>query len=174
MINQKHQSHSNRQWSAILTMKGNKKAQGLEVASIPRLIVVTIMFFGLIFITSTSQSDQYSMPHELRASILADKFITSSYCLAYLDSDTDIIAPNTIDFEKFSEENLNNCYYVGQDSKTPGFRAYLKYGDPEEQKLFQSKNWAGTFGDTTITRNVYLVKGDEIEEATLTFQVKNA
>lgn len=154
----------------------NKKAQGgLMIFSPARLVLLVVIFFTLIYIININKAQAYSIPENLREEILVKRFVSDPDCLAYKDPYSGREVAGVIDFSKFTQENLDNCYYVEEDSRTIAFRMYLKYldGTEEQQLMFKTKNYKTEKSDRIIIKKTKMMKDNEIMEAELVFHIKN-
>ena len=82
--------------------------------------VVTALFILFVIVTTNYASSNVEPPKELNEYLLYQRFLRSSDCFAYQDI-SGRVYPATIDFNKFAQKNIENCYIGNEVSKTSWF-----------------------------------------------------
>ena len=154
----------------------NKKAEeeGPGTDMVPFGIVFVIMLgFTAIFFVLIMESFGTKMiiiPPSLEDYILEERFFSS--CFLFND-DKEGILPDTIDYNRFSQDRLNTCYSA---KNKPAYRLTLKTSYTNTINTLQSSNWingeAATQGssfDVKVFKDNNIIKG-VIEIETQTFK----
>ena len=91
------------------------------------VIVLTIVTFALALMISNYTSQLTKQPVELRSMMIAERFGNIEECFAYTNPDSIKIKENSIDLNKFKQENMDDCYKSDsrRGHKTFNFRLQL-------------------------------------------------
>ncbi len=132
------------------------------------IIVVGIMFaFFLVFLFSSSSS-LYIIPPGTEEIMFKERFLGD--CFLKPNELTGEFS-SVIDWDKFDQEHLNECYNIGEESRQLGFRLRLKVGD--EEKAISTRNWkekpvSGEGQEVNVWKNNEQLLGDlliEVQDA---------
>jgi hypothetical protein len=94
-------------------MLSNKKGEGLHIGFMILYIIMfgiilIVMGFVLLIITNRYINGFLAYDPDLPTNIYAYRAINT--CLAYQDSSTERYYPGIIDFAKYNQQTLDNCY----------------------------------------------------------------
>ena len=140
----------------------NKKGQTSKILF---WLVIGIIFSGLILglgaIIAGHINSVITIPPQLRAELITLRFVNLPECFAPFDSTTGIVQSGVIDFEKFTEENLNRCYHSLEAGgfKTFNFRLVLASDSTTitTDKYYHHDSFT-LFKEVLVERNHELVK----------------
>jgi hypothetical protein len=138
----------------------NKKAQSSAEKSIFYLIfgfICTIIFLLLLFIVASQGSAKTVIPKGLETDIIIQRFLNSPNCFIHKDIATDRTFARVIDWNKFSNKSLENCYPI-YNSKVVGFRLALLNSELKENKIIETKNWKGYIKEVKREKNIRIYK----------------
>ena len=127
----------------------------------------TAIYFAII-ITSIG-SRQIEIPKGLEEHILAKRFIYSDNCFLFKDKEGGI-KPDVIDYSKFSQERMNNCFSV-QEGKY-AYKLKLRIGNSEPE--LKSSNWDNELKAMAKSENrVLVLKDKKVEEGVFVIETQN-
>ena len=102
------------------------------------IFLITVM---LLFFRAKIQNDiimETACLEEVEYELIMTEALFSQNCLAYYDEDLQRTIPGSIDFDKFNEETLNNCFkFLEQDVQIQIYNRVL--GDPSSRNLTKEK-----------------------------------
>lgn len=132
------------------------------------LLSVALLFVVIIVPSRNSQISE--IPFGVENDILIERFVSSPYCFIFQDKDTKRSFPLLIDRQRFTQENIEQCY--GSDStNTKGFRLTLTF---ENQKLtITTKNWQG-FIKKAETKQVSVYDNGKMQSGELYIEIQDA
>lgn len=154
-----------------------KKRGEIGVGGLIVFIIVCILALPFIFLLSfvlSGSVEAAAINPEIKYRILAERFIEDKDCLAY-QPEFESNLNNLISFEKFSQQQLDQCYYLLDDAVVPAFRIALQYQEGGNQKelSYQTKNWYGTKANLVVTKQVSMMKMNKLEKAQVVFYIKD-
>ncbi len=112
---------------------------------------------------------KYSTLHTsktLDEDLLVQRFMRSPDCFVYFDYDINRAHPNLIEWEKFSEEQLNNCLL----HKDISFQLTLENLDRNKKKTIKSADWKNNL-KRSLSKDV-LIKDDKIWRGSLKIDIQ--
>lgn len=129
-------------------------------------IVITVAILAFALIMSSYQNKLVEIPPELKAELLALRFLNTPECFTYQDSLTGRIFPGVIDLNKFTQERLDGCY---RTEKEQGYKDYNfgieleGYGPTKEGagKILMTNNFFNKV-DFTLYKEVFIRLGGEV------------
>tara|TARA_Y100000310_G_C20615762_1_gene780524 strand:+ start:818 stop:1297 length:480 start_codon:yes stop_codon:yes gene_type:complete len=144
----------------------NKKGEGYNVATktISWMImggILTMAVLALAIILSVYQSAAFSVPGELRANAISQRFVNTPECFTYQDSETGRVYPGVIEIEKFTQARMDNCYRTEESMDgydEINFGVFLE--GFEGQVVLESNNYKNKV-DYTFYENVLVKSGEE-------------
>ncbi len=154
-----------------------KNKKGQQVSNVPsKLLFWTLTgivwsltaLFLLIIILKYKATVNY-FPPEVEDSLLAYRFLYAPDCIAYQD-ETGRTYAGIIDWNKFTQQQLNLCYAVSQGGEARAFKLVLKRPGAESKTL-RTNNWRGS-ADRTMTKMVVIKEGEILEAGELQFFIK--
>ena len=133
-------------------------------------IAVSIMFIAFVVIVNTHSTDRVELPAGLDTYLLSQRFIRSPDCFAYEDISGRAYS-NIIDFNKFTETQLNNCYIANE--KLPAFR--LKLSFQGEVSTIQTTNWDNSLNLTKREKplSILVHHNDKNAKGDLSIEMQN-
>lgn len=159
-------------------MSFGKKADVAEKAIFYLLfgVVLTGIFFVLVFLISSYINVSQEVPDGLREKIFLQRFVSSPYCFVYKDADTGRSYPGIIDFGKFEKQGLDFCFESFSDlsmkksslelvsggyvfAENFAFRLTLSVLDPVVEKVVESNNWLGNPRESFVEDVLVLYDG---------------
>ena len=122
--------------------------------------ILTMAVLALAIILSVYQSAIFSVPGELRANIISERFINTPECFTHQDSETGRIYPGVIEIEKFTQERMDNCYRTEVDDgyEEINFGVFLE--GFEGEVVLETNNFFNNV-DYTFYENVLVISGEE-------------
>lgn len=119
----------------------------------------TVLFF--VWIITPFVAEAAVVPEGVKGTILAQRFVNSPNCFAYLDEDSERVYQKTVDWEKFTEENMKKCYQT-EDKGISAFKLTLSVPLTDITKSIGTPNW----------REGYLVKESSFKEVLVRYNGK--
>lgn len=164
--------------------KLNKRGEGFDIARksiywMIASIVSIIAIFALVFIFTIHQGKLISQPPELEAELIALRFVNNPDCFAYQDPITSRVYTGTIDLEKYTQENLDKCYYTEEDTghETYNFGLLLEpfdmNGEVWESEILSTNNYFNHVDFTLYEEVIVRSEGNNIP-ATLVIYVQSS
>ncbi len=83
--------------------------------------VIAIIITGLALIFSSYRNKVTHIPEEIPAQLIALRFTSLPECFAYVDPAAGIEQTGILDLQKFTSEQLRQCYHT---EKEKGFKTY--------------------------------------------------
>jgi len=140
------------------------------IASVFVLAIFFLFIAGMIFTTKAARAN---IPEGLENFIFIQRFTNSPYCFTYQDIDTGRYYTGIIDWDKFTEANLNYCYDT-ENKIVKGFNLKLiNQETKEETPAIKTKNWVGRV-DEEREIILRLYKEEEFYDGKLIVQIQNA
>jgi len=121
----------------------SKKGSGFLLGKKPIYFIIVAFFLFIVFILFSylilgNISSTITFPENIETTVLINRFLNSPECFAYQDEETGRIYTGIIDLDKFSNENLNECYSA--DEYSP--RAFMMdLNNDDYQKSVLTSNW---------------------------------
>ena len=133
--------------------------------------ILTMAVLVLAIVLSIYQSTIFSVPGELQASIISQRFVNTPECFTYQDPVTGRIYPGTIDIQKFTQERMNDCYRTESDEgyEEMNFGIFLEGFEGEE--VLRSNNFFNNV-DYTLYETVLVLSGEELVPTRLVIYVQ--
>ncbi|MBU0470181.1 MAG: hypothetical protein KKA62_05655 [Nanoarchaeota archaeon] len=78
-------------------------------------VVITAVLFAFAVSIANYKNKVTLVPEELQAELIALRFANVGECFALQDQATGKVSAGIIDFDKFTEERLNECYPLPSD-----------------------------------------------------------
>jgi hypothetical protein len=122
------------------------------------IFVVIFAFMVFLYVTDHFMADILYTNEGLDEEIIISRVFFSPSCFVYMDENSNRAYPMVIDFDKFTQERLDECM---QTQKRISFTLYVG-GTAKE---IHTKGWDGTF--TEQYRREVLVKDGDIEKGVL-------
>ncbi len=101
-----------------------KKADANIFMMIVRFIFVGIILLTVFMFIRISISHSFDT-QETEANIISARLFYQPDCFIYQDPDTNRFYPNIIDLNQFTDDRINSCYSMRNDSGYYAFRAML-------------------------------------------------
>lgn len=140
------------------------------IANVFVLAFLFLFIAGLIF---TTKASKVGIPEGLENFIFIQRFTSSPHCFTYQDPETNRYYTGTIDWNKFTEYNLNYCY----DSENKNVKEFqLKLMNLRTNKnttKIKTKNWVGRV-DEEREKNVRIYKEGNFYDGKLIVEIQNA
>ncbi len=135
-------------------------------------IVVTVLFMIFVLLVNHYSADNVEIPKNIEAYLLYQRFLRSPDCFTYEDI-SGRAYPLILDWSKFTEENLKNCYVSYQNKNIPAFRLKLTF--PEKESTIQTENWNSQFGPHKIEKpkQMWVYFNNEKYKGELSIEIQN-
>lgn len=131
-------------------------------------ITAAVFFLVLSMILTSWTSDVSKMSPEIEKYLIIQRFLTSNICFTYQDEDTGRIYPYIIDWEKFSDETLNNCY---SSPDKYAFRITLENLNKNSKKTAQTAMFTGTIKQI-MSENVKIFYESQFDNGKLSMEIE--
>jgi len=131
--------------------------------------VAIVVFFFIIWLTSSEKSEISIIPPGLENYLLTQRFLNSALCFAFQDEDTDRIYPWLIDLNKFNQDTLNKCYGA-EETNVKAYKLTLTYG--ENKVTLNTKNWEG-FLKSGETKDIFVIYEGGIQREELFIEMQD-
>lgn len=103
----------------------NKKGESANDANLPEMVLyymvagmlLAIFILGFASIVTGWQTQVAHYPEEFKGESIAMRFTQNPDCFAYEDAASGRVYQGVIDLSKFTEKQLNSCYFTGEDGK---------------------------------------------------------
>lgn len=128
------------------------------------LFIITAAFFLFLFIIGTMQNSMLETKPTLNRDLLIARFVYSPDCFVKYDVNTMRAYPFVLDWDKFTQDNLNSCM-----KSKEGFRLTLINGG--QYKVINSNAWKGQT-DFSVERKV-IIDGGTLSSGILRIEVQN-
>ncbi len=128
------------------------------------MFIVVAVFFVFLYVVGNVQNDILNTKPSLDRDLLIARFVYSPDCFVKYDINIMRAYPFVIDWNKFTDENLDLCM---QSKK--GFKLSL-IGE-NNYKIINSKNWDGK-SDFSIEKDI-IIDNDGFKKGTLRIEVQN-
>ncbi len=83
--------------------------------------VIAGLMIAFVLIVVGYQERLTRVPGEMKVVFITQRFMNNPDCFAYQDPSTQRVFPNSIDFSKFTKEQLNKCY---QTDEKNGYKTF--------------------------------------------------
>jgi len=131
------------------------------------LLIAVILV--IIFFRPTGVGVITLIPSGLEDYLLTQRYFNSNSCFALYDEDIKRTYPKIIDPEKFTKENLDNCYNT-KDAIVKAYKLTLKYGSTS--KTISTKNWEDLASEAH-TEFILVKDDDKIKQGSLSIELQN-
>ena len=130
-------------------------------------VVITMVVLFFVIMISGYQNKLTHVPPELQAELISLRFTNLPECFVYED---ERVFPGVIDIQKFTKEQVNNCYKTPEEkgNKIFNFRFSLKNNLIED--VFTNNYFH--VDDFTLRRHVSVWNGESFEDDTLLIYVQ--
>ena len=134
------------------------------------IVVMSMVIIGFSLIVASYKNRLTAVPPEIRAELIALRFLNIPDCFAYQDPDTQQVFPGMIDMKNFNAAQLYSCYKTADEKgyKDFNFRFLLKSGAASEIHTNKYYN----VDDFVIRRKVLVKNEDMISEDELVIYVQ--
>ena len=112
----------------------------VDIADYSVYFILGVFIFALImglFVVFVLKLNTQYVPEELQSSLHIQRFVNT--CFSYVDTDTSRKYIGIIDYAKFNENTLADCYLLNVNTKSFGYRLGLKLG--EDIKSIKTSNY---------------------------------
>jgi len=161
-------------------MKFNKKGTAASEMWPADKILFWLIFgvalgFSIIYFNITLAKDaaaQSKINENIESLNLMQRFLESPDCFIY--NKEGLLLNNVIDVDKFSEERLNNCYRI-IDNTFPAFRITLNSKTAEISKVIKTKNWNDNreFEGEIAPKEIGVYSEDKIQNGEVVIEIQN-
>ena len=135
---------------------------------------IVVAFIGVYFliIVSKISPEQVKIRGNAEAFNLMQRFLKPASCFAYDGSG--ITSIRTIDYGKFSEDTLNNCYSIG-GGKFTAFRLTLDSLSAGLTKTIKTKNWNDNRGAEAreSPKDILVYGNNKLSNGEITIEMQN-
>lgn len=133
------------------------------------MVIITIAIIALVFLLGGYQNSLANIPGEFKAEVISSRFLENPDCFAYVDPITQRTYPNVMDLQKVTREQIDACYYTGEEAgyKEIQFELFL----PSKNIRLATNDFFKKV-DFTLRETVLLRDGDTIEPALLILYVQ--
>lgn len=128
-----------------------------------------IIIFFMIFFINYKRSEIADIPIGVEDYLISYRFLNSPMCFAFEDKESKRSYPQVIDIEKFTEQNLNNCYSA-KGTNVKAFRLTLSYGT--DKKTIATSNWQG-FIKSGKTIQAFVYDKNQLQKAELFIEIQD-
>jgi len=146
-------------------MKSINKRGGFDIAQKSIwwpmfMFMLVALIIAFVVVIGFYKNSALKLPEELRPQLIANRFVSSADCFAYVDSKTGRVDSTILDFSKFTDEQFKKCYSTnGQDEWN--FNLKIKVNDRIEKSI-KSNNFYDNSERFTLWRNVNVKDGNKI------------
>jgi len=108
-------------------------------------IVISLLFLAFMWILAYYSTDISKIPDGVEYDIITQRFLSSN-CFGYMTTDLKLPEKNTLDWNRFTKENLDYCYST-TISTQPQFALKLKLETPpRESDEIKTNYWSDNIG----------------------------
>lgn len=134
--------------------------------------VMTFVAIIFVFIISKSGAEKASIYENLEVFNNLQRFLKSPECFVR-DKDK-IIAVGLIDYEKFNDERLNNCYMPNQND-FPAFKLTLISDDGMIYNSIKTRNWNSNrnFEEKMLPKDIIIFYQDKLHKGRMEIEAQN-
>ena len=151
-----------------------KKAQfaaGTAVFWVVSLFLIIAFVTGFLYFTGYHSASKVSIEPELEEYILYQRFLSSPDCFVYEDI-SGRAYPLIIDWNKFTQKNIESCYIPPSEAISPAFRLKLSFQDKE--KTSKTRNWDDSLDFTRIApKKVFVYSNNQKQLGELSVEIQN-
>ena len=155
-------------------MKSKKGTYAADTAPFYAMfaIVTSVLFIIFVFIVNSYSVSEVEIPKGINEYISQQRFIRSPDCFAYEDI-SGRTYPSVMDWTKFNQKRIEECYASYGEEKLPAFSLTLSYAGKE--KTIYTDNWNTQAGPEKREppKNVLVQFGTTRHEGTLTIEIQN-
>ena len=147
----------------MLNKKGQAELAQTAIFWTIMVFMLTMVIITFALILGNYRNDFVEIPPQLQAELISLRFTNVDDCFAL--SEQDIVQPGIIDLNKFTNQQMDNCYQAGKD--TYNFRLLLK----ENGKELHSENYAN-IDHFTLFKPVIVKKDNQLARDQLIIYVQ--
>ena len=132
-----------------------------------------LLILLLIYIIYTTSSSFIAIPPNLENYIVTQRFLNSPLCFSYQDLETGRTYFRTLDWDRFSSNNLLRCY-PASGSNLLAYRLTLEI--PELSLVsspIETKNWADNNKRRSYKENVQVMYNNKAYNGKLNIELQN-
>ena len=138
-------------------------------------LVLAFVAITFVVIISKSGAEKSRIYENLESLNLMQRFIKSPTCFIY--EKERVILTDVIDYDKFSEQRLNNCYSLPSINQNtfPAFKITLNSVTGTVSKNIKTSNWNDNrpFEEKKTPKNVLIYINDKFENGFMEIEVQN-
>lgn len=158
-----------------------KSKKGTETQMWPPDTLLFWLLFGIILgfvavyfvvIVAKIGSEQAKINENLESFNLMQRLLKSPNCLVY--EKEGIVLQNVIDYNKFAEERLKNCY-ITSGGIFPAFKLILNSESAKIDKTIKTSNWNENreFEERIDLKDILVYSEDKLHNGKLAIEVQN-
>lgn len=133
------------------------------------MVIITIAIITLVFLLGGYQNSLAEIPGEFKSEVITLRLFENPDCFAYTNPITNRVNPNVVDINKFTQEQMNRCYYTGEESgyKDIQFELFI----PSKEIRIATNDYFKKV-DFTIHETILLKSDDGIEPTLVTIYIQ--
>ena len=151
----------------------SKKGQGWAVDSMPFYVIFVMVVGVLVLIFSLLMqryiADQFMIPEGLEDDLLSQRFF-GVHCFG-AESVFTGRQHDVIDFSRFTQERLDDCYVVDKNFKYFAYKIHLLLG--EESTIVQTANWRESSAQRRRVKEVEVLKENILLRGNIIIEVQH-
>ena len=149
--------------------KGAWEANSLPFYLVWGFIALPIITAGFLYYINVDSMYDLSVPKLLEATDLEYRFLHSEACFLAEQQ-----VQQYVDWDKLTQEQMQNCYTVPENSPVVAYRLRFTAVTGEE-KVVRSANWDDALGAKRIKspRTIVIIKDRQATEGTLKVEMQN-
>ena len=130
----------------------------------------SIMFFNITL--AKDAASQSKIIENIESLNLIQRLFKSPNCFIY--NKEELLLNNVIDIDKFTEERLNACYKIS-DNTFPAFRITLNSETAKISKVIKTKNWNDNreFEGRMPPKEIRVYSEDKIQNGEMLIEIQN-
>lgn len=132
------------------------------------VIIVAMLFLLFLVLVNMHASTLYEIPAKTEDTLLTGRFLQSCFAKEDWLSGTSI---SVIDWNKFDQAHLDDCYSILPNSKYYSFKLKLMEDKTQAEKSVQTSNWQGKSQYLRI-QPVQIWREEEIRDGRLSIEVQ--
>jgi hypothetical protein len=125
-----------------------------------------VLFAGA---TSMFKNRILTIPPNLHADLISQRFTNIPECFAFQDESTGRVYPGILDLNKFNQDQLNRCYITDEERGIKEFNFRLKLKDTE---ITTNKYFSHDKDKLTLFKEVLIKDADSLQKDQLIIYVQ--